>query len=33
MQKRIKGHLVKVPGRRAKVRRRGHLRKIRTKYK
>jgi len=33
MQKRVKGHLVKVKGRRAKVRRRGHLRKVRKNYK
>ena len=32
-QKRVKGHLMKVPGRRAKVRVRPHLRKVRTNYK
>lgn len=32
-QKRIKGHLRKVPGRKAKVRIRGHLRKVRKHYK
>lgn len=32
-QKRVKGHLMKVRGRSAKVRVRPHLRKIRVKYK
>jgi len=32
-QKRVKGHLRKVPGRMKKVRVRGHLRKKRTHYK
>lgn len=33
MQKRVKGHLMKVKGKRAKVRVKGHLRRIRTNYK
>ena len=32
-QKRIRGHLMKVKGQRAKVRVRPHLRKIKRKYK
>jgi len=32
-QKRIRGHLMKVSGRRAKVRVRPHLRKVRKNYK
>lgn len=32
-QKRVKGHLMKVKGRKAKVRVKGHLRKVRTNYK
>jgi hypothetical protein len=32
-QKRVRGHLMKVKGRRSKVRRRGHLRVRRTKLK
>jgi len=33
MQKRVGGHLRKVPGQRAKVRVRPHLRKVRKHYK
>jgi len=33
MQKRVKGHLRKVPGRKAKCRVKGHLRVKRVKYK
>lgn len=33
MQKRIKGHLRKVPGRSQKVRVKGHLRRVRKHYK
>ena len=33
MKKLVKGHLMKVKGRRAKVRVRPHLRKVRKKYK
>lgn len=32
-QKRVKGHMMKIKGRRAKVRVRPHLRKIRKNYK
>lgn len=32
-QKRVAGHLMKVKGRKAKVRVRPHLRKVRTDYK
>lgn len=32
-QKRVRGHLMKVKGRRAKVRVKGHLRKVRKHYK
>lgn len=32
-QKRVRGHLMKVKGQRAKVRVKPHLRKIRTNYK
>lgn len=32
-QKRVRGHLMKVKGKRKKVRRRGHLRKKRTDIK
>jgi hypothetical protein len=30
---RVKGHLMKIPGRKAKVRVKGHLRKVRYKKK
>jgi len=33
VQKRVRGHLRKVPGQKAQVRVRGHLRKIRTDIK
>jgi len=32
-QKRVRGHLRKVPGSRKQIRVRGHLRKVRTNYK
>jgi len=32
-QKRVRGHLRKIPGSRKQIRVRGHLRKVRTNYK
>ena len=32
-QKRVRGHLRKIPGSSKKIRVRGHLRKVRTNYK